>query len=91
MRMLVIIVFFALLIALVGCQEAPVSTSKTNNTNIGVDFLFEHEGCRVYRFSDGSQNVYYVNCGTHTQTSWEHSCGKNCTKHDTVSASLPGE
>ena len=84
MKILAIITF---LIALVGCQDNPVSTSTTNNSKIGVDFLFEHEGCRVYRFYDGGGPVYYANCGSHVQTSWSHSCGKGCVKQETVSTS----
>jgi hypothetical protein len=81
------------LLMLVGCTADPVSSTKTNNKNITVDFLFEHEGCKVYRFDDGSgQTVYYANCGPQStsETSWQHSCGKNCTKHETVPTSNGG-
>ena len=33
-----------------------------NNQNYVVDFLFEHDGCRVYRFYDRGNNVYFTNC-----------------------------
>ena len=43
-----------LLMLLVGCEADPVSrVQSSNNKNITVDSLFEHEGCRVYRFDDG--------------------------------------
>lgn len=41
----------------------PVSTHvPENNQNYVVDFLFEHDGCRVYRFYDRGNYVYFTNC-----------------------------
>jgi hypothetical protein len=82
-----------LLMLLVGCEADPVSrVQSSNNKNITVDFLFEHEGCRVYRFDDGDmRQVYYANCGAFAQTSWDRSCGKSCTVHETVSTSGYGK
>jgi hypothetical protein len=93
MKIQLVLALIVGLVTLVGCQSNPVSTSHTNNTSIGVDFLFEHEGCRVYRFTDGNmgQTVYYANCGAHAQTAWQHSCGRDCIKRETVSTSQPGE
>lgn len=47
-------------LALVGCVETPVSTNKTNNQSVPVSLLFEHEGCKVFRFQDGGRYHYYV-------------------------------
>ena len=33
-----------------------------NNQDYKVDYLFEHDGCKVYRFWDGSYFVYFTNC-----------------------------
>ena len=37
-----------------------------NNKDYNVEYLFEHEGCKVYRFLDhnktGSYYVYFTNC-----------------------------
>lgn len=42
----------------------PVSSHiPENNKNYEVDFLFEHDGCRVYRFYDWGNYVYFTNCG----------------------------
>ncbi len=41
----------------------PVSSHiPENNQNYVVDFLFEHDGCRVYRFYDRGNYVYFTNC-----------------------------
>lgn len=59
--------FFLLLI--VSCcslsctSQIPVSKSTPeNNKTFRVDFLFEHDGCKVYRFNDNGYRVYFTNC-----------------------------
>jgi hypothetical protein len=58
-----------LLILLTGCgifscsRQIPVSKSiPENNKTYQVDFLFEHDGCKVYRFTDHGNRVYFTNC-----------------------------
>ncbi len=44
-------------------QQEPISTQvPRNNNTYEVEYLFEHEGCKVYRFVDGGQRVYFTNC-----------------------------
>ncbi len=50
-----------LLIVLSGCTVDPVTQSNTNNKAIQVDLLFTHDGCNVYRFTDGEYH-YFVKC-----------------------------
>ncbi|WP_298646968.1 DUF4884 domain-containing protein [uncultured Proteiniphilum sp.] len=38
-------------------REAP-----QNNETYEVDYLFEHDGCKVYRFYDRDNWVYFTNC-----------------------------
>lgn len=52
----------AMCLLLVGCELAPISTEKTNNPAALVDFLFEHEGCRVFRFEDNGRYHYFTSC-----------------------------
>lgn len=41
----------------------PVTQSNPdNNKAYQVDYLFEHEGCKVYRFMDRGNYVYFTNC-----------------------------
>lgn len=76
-RLLVVI---SLLLVLAACDTEPVSQSKTTNDKIKVDLLFEHEGCKVYRFVDTSAPIYYVHCLTGTtQASWYETTGKTST------------
>jgi hypothetical protein len=41
----------------------PISTlAPSNNKTYQVDYLFEHDGCKVYRFNDYGRYVYFTNC-----------------------------
>lgn len=40
-----------------------------------VEFLFENEGCRVFRFNDGGHFVYYTDC--RGNTTYSASYGKS--------------
>ena len=41
----------------------PISTAPAkNNDTFAIEYLFEHEGCKVYRFSDYGNHVYFTNC-----------------------------
>ena len=54
-----------LVIAFVSCMSnrLPVATATPdNNKAYQVDYLFEHEGCKVYRFIDMGNYVYFTNC-----------------------------
>jgi hypothetical protein len=61
---------FKSLLILIVCSEflsctrqIPVSkVSPENNKTYQVDFLFEHDGCKVYRFHDLGNVVYFTNC-----------------------------
>lgn len=37
-----------------------------NNNSYEVDYLFEHDGCKVYRFYDKGHFVYFTNCNGET-------------------------
>jgi hypothetical protein len=43
--------------------QSPLAYTKAdNNKTYTVEYLFEHEGCKVYRFEDNGNYVYYTNC-----------------------------
>ncbi|MCD7899431.1 MAG: DUF4884 domain-containing protein [Bacteroides sp.] len=42
--------------------QALVSRDSDNNRTYTVDYLFEHDGCKVYRFYDRGNYVYFTNC-----------------------------
>jgi hypothetical protein len=72
----------ALALVISGCAPAnePLFTSATDNPRINVEELFEHDGCKVYRFVDARAYVYFTNCNGSVQSSYTRNCGKNCTE-----------
>jgi hypothetical protein len=57
---LVLMVFFNL-----SSCITPVAISTEppkNNSSYYISYLFEHEGCKVYRFYDLGNCVYFTNC-----------------------------
>lgn len=53
-----------ILASIVSCtSNKPLVRSKAqNNDTYKVDYLFEHDGCKVYRFMDNGDYVYFTNC-----------------------------
>lgn len=53
-----------LLFLVSGCAtQIPLHEGKSqNNKTYEVDYLFEHDGCKVYRFYDRGNYVYFTNC-----------------------------
>jgi len=51
-------------ITLSSCYTGiPITAEKpANNKTYEVEYLFEHEGCKVYRFHDHGNYVYFTNC-----------------------------
>jgi hypothetical protein len=48
----------------VGCytQEPIARQAPRNNKTYEVEYLFEHDGCKVYRFEDRGRDVYFTSC-----------------------------
>jgi hypothetical protein len=84
MRALGIVIILGLLVLLSGCKvKEPLKVTQTANVDYKVAFLFEHEGCRVYRFTDSYTGRYFTNCSG--STTWREGCGKNCSREAGVS------
>lgn len=55
-----VILFFTLMSCYTG---RPLKKGKAENNNTyTVEYLFEHEGCKVYRFYDEGTYIYFTNC-----------------------------
>lgn len=68
-----------------ACYEDAVKTERSSNPAVRVELLFEHDGCRVYRFFDSAQAHYFAKCGGGTASvSSPVGCGENCTRDDLV-------
>jgi Domain of unknown function (DUF4884) len=80
------------LLTLSACAPTmhPISNVPAkNNKDYNVEYLFEHEGCKVYRFLDhnktGSYYVYFTNCNGSTVARTDSTAVSNTT-HLTPSA-----
>lgn len=71
-------ILIAFLLILVGCHKESQTTVQSGNFQ--VEFLFEHDGCKVYRFVDG-RTVYYSDCRGTLNSSY--SSGKSTYYDDT--------
>ena len=70
----------ALALLALGCSRPGEVQTNTTNPEFKVERLFEHEGCKVYRFLD-NRAVYYVVCDSaKAQASWVEGCGKGCAR-----------
>jgi hypothetical protein len=58
-----IIGLFLISITLVSCMGEGIEKSKTNNDEYQVTYLFEKDGIKVYRFSDGMREHYFTSRG----------------------------
>ncbi len=77
----------ALGVMLVGCKSestTPVSVVSTSNPNVPIALLFEHDGCKVYRFVADNRYRYFSKCETASSSSvsseWTEHCGKGCVR-----------
>ncbi|HAC72194.1 hypothetical protein SDC9_111108 [bioreactor metagenome] len=62
-KILMLIALTSVMYCCSSLYRLPVSTEiPVNNQSYQVDYLFEHDGCKVYRFYDRGQYVYFTNC-----------------------------
>ena len=81
-------IFYVMIAALAvaGCSKAPEYSSPAGREFV-VDTLFTHEGCTMYRFSDGGYPRYFAKCdgdSVMAQTEWREGCGKNCVRQSEI-------
>lgn len=77
-----IFVLFVLIsfISLSGCKGK--SQESVQKGDFKVEFLFEVDGCKMYRFKDGTRYVYWVNQTGRVQSDVTRNSGKSShTEH----------
>lgn len=58
------LLFFSSCFTTIPLKETPAD----NNQTFEISYLFEHEGCKVYRFNDRGNCVYFTNCEGNVRT-----------------------
>jgi hypothetical protein len=73
-----------------GCVVPALQDHETNNPEITVQVVATHDGCTIYRFSDGGYH-WYVRCGRESSTValTMKSCGKGCVYNEVVPTKAP--
>lgn len=81
----------AVAMLLLACDYAkPIEVRQTNNSDVNVELLFEHDGCKVYRFVTFSRDCYhyFAKCpGAQVATESSHSEGSRPSR--TVTEEIP--
>ena len=72
---------FPLILMASSCAvQQPITKQVTqNNKDYTVEYLFEHDGCKVYRFKDGNYYVYFTNCNGEAIARTDSTAIKNST------------
>ncbi|HCO66459.1 MAG TPA: DUF4884 domain-containing protein [Dysgonomonas sp.] len=43
--------------------QRPIATNYSeNNSDCRISYLFKYDGCKVYRFYDNGNRIYFTNC-----------------------------
>lgn len=78
-----------LLFGLTGCDKKIAPDTKqqrqerefyAKQTDFQITYLFNEDGCNVYRFHDRQASHYFVSCKGNTTT--EYTCGKQKCRED---------
>lgn len=73
--------FLLLILFLTGCNED--AKESIQNGNFTLEFLFEQNGCKMYRFKDGGRYIYWSDCQGDVQRNYTTYTGKvTVTHHD---------
>jgi hypothetical protein len=75
-----------LLVAVVlsGCVNEAQESVQTGNFTI--EFLFEKDGCKMYRFKDGRRYIYWSNCEGKVQADYNTKSGKTKDHVETITS-----
>jgi hypothetical protein len=65
-----------------SCMGEGIERTRTNNDEFDVTYLFEKDGIKVYRFSDGMREHYFTTGG---QTISTHHSGKHNYYDESIS------
>jgi len=73
----------SIIFVLSSCINEGIEKTKTNNDEFDVTYLFEKDGIKVYRFSDGMRDHYFTTGG---QTISTHQSGKHNYYDESISS-----
>lgn len=74
-EILILITIIGLVLTVFISFRGKPAISETEVNHIKVQLLFENDGIKMYRFTDGSRTIYYSDA--RGLTSWEERSGKS--------------
>lgn len=60
MKLFINCLYGVLILSLFSCERSPLETRQSNNKEFSIDFLFDYDGVKVYRFYDGDRYHYFT-------------------------------
>jgi hypothetical protein len=75
----ILICLTTVLISCGGIDSGNPISVDTTVSKYQVYFLFEHEGCKVFKFNDNGHIVYYTNCNGNMSWQVTRKQGKHTT------------
>jgi len=66
-------------VLLSGCFKDQDPKEIIQNGNFTVEFLFEQNGCKMYRFKDGGRYIYWSDCQGKVQSDYTTQSGSGKT------------
>ena len=75
---------FLSIIGFNSCASVPLKVGESeNNSTYTVSYLFEHDGCKVYRFYDKGNYVYFTTRGDVTSITNDSTAQRTITINKT--------
>lgn len=65
---------FVLVVGLFACNGDPITEEQKGDFKL--QLLFEKDGCKMYRFQDGSRNIYWADCAGKVNSDFTTQSGK---------------
>lgn len=76
-----IIILLATCLLFVSCEPRGKASLSVQRGDFNVEFLFEIDSCKVYRFKDGDRYIYWSNCRGKMQYDYTTTTGKTTQSH----------
>lgn len=76
---LILVITVATITVACSVQKPLTIVKPENNATYKVEYLFEHDGCKVYRFFDYGNYVYFTNCTGNATTFSNDSINRRIT------------
>jgi len=73
-KILLVLGVITIIATITGCKGD--AKSSVQDGDFKIEFLFEKDGCKMYRFKDNGRYIYWSNCSGRAEYSYYQSAGK---------------